>query len=81
MFKFLNLLVTVFIFYYYFESVKAFNAGYQVALETGNYAAMLYNGLDILIYTFWLIAIYIVVFGSAELYVTTQVVAQNEEEY
>lgn len=80
MFKLLNLIVTIFVFYWLFESLDGMNTGFNVAVETGNSAMLIYKGFYSLFYTLWLVAVYIAVFGGKELYVTTKVIAKDEKE-
>ena len=80
MFKLFNLVITIYLSYLFFNCASDFNKGYQVALETANYATMLYQGLNMLLIVLALLAIYIVIFGGTEMYVTTQGVPQTAEE-
>lgn len=80
MFKLLNLIVTIIVSYWLFQSLDGFNTGFNIAVDTGRYEMLIYKGFYSLFYVLWLMAIYIAVFGGSEIYVTTQVVKEKEED-
>jgi hypothetical protein len=79
MFKLINLALTIFITYHFIQTTSAFNTMFNVAADTGNSAGLIYSGVHLIIYTLYLCAIYITVFGSSEVYVTTQIIEEEEE--
>lgn len=72
MFKLFNLIVTIVVSYWLFQSLEGFNRGFDLSVETGHYGMLIYKGFYSLFYTLWLLTIYVVMFGSSEIYVTTK---------